>query len=366
MAAVDYPFYFDLEEGTSLLEPLPFDSNEDEASSSSSDHHNDDITAAGLEFSLSQIVLEELPPTPSLPLPTISTNCNSTKRRPRVSFQEAPTFIAVPSFACFPEDERRGLWYRPNEIERFRSSARDACRRLREDPAAFPEDVTRGLELRTSLDRQWRKHLARNCILKAQCKFGPDALQLATVAERCTALPREEALTQATRDYWAVYHPEWMTTDTTTDSSFSSTVAVFETEQEVSTEMPLPLPITQPEQPVVPTFTSTDSLLEQPLLWNPPLHQQLYAEEYVPTLKESSVQQQQQKHSSIQKKRPSLDLDPEEEDSSSSSSPESSPVPDEEDDELRIHDRITKRYRCTNAIEEEECLFADLDFEIDL
>lgn len=256
---IDYPakpLRFDLEE-SSLLEPLPFDYSD-----------------TGLEISLSSIMLD---------------TTTSKKRRRRVSFRDVADEIIVPSFACLAEPERRRLWYRRAEIEEFRSSARDACRRLRDNPRAYPEDSTRGLELRKSLDRQWRKHLARTCILEAQIRFpNIDAEHLARIAERCTEISREEALTQAARDYCAAYHPEWKSC--------------------------LPSP----------QSTDTEIVLQ------------------------CVSQQPQKQQRQWQKKRPCLDLDKENEDS---------------DD---VSDRTTKRYRTVNDDIEHECLFTDLDFEVDL
>jgi len=128
------------------------------------------------------------------------------KRLRRVSFQDHPTRVSVPSFACFPEAERRGLWYQPAEIDKFRTTARQACRVLRKNPYALPAEVTRGLELRTSQNRQMRKHLALACIVKAQRRYpNIDPLHLAAIADRCTALPRQEALLQGTRDFCDAY-----------------------------------------------------------------------------------------------------------------------------------------------------------------
>ena len=122
----------------------------------------------------------------------------------RVSFEDHHTEISVPSFACLGEADRRSLWYHSIEIDRFRSVARHTCRSLRKNPVAYFD--TRGLELRTSQDRQYRKHLALNCILKAQLRFPKiDPLHLAAIADRCTSLPRQEALAQGTRDFCDAY-----------------------------------------------------------------------------------------------------------------------------------------------------------------
>lgn len=137
-----------------------------------------------------------------------TTPLKSMKCPRRVSFEDRPIEISVPSFACLGEMERRSLWYRSVEIDNFRTVARHACRTLRKNPMAFPADITRGLELRTSQDRQYRKHLALNCILKAQLRFPKiDPLHLASIADRCTALPRQEAVAQGSRDFCDVYCP---------------------------------------------------------------------------------------------------------------------------------------------------------------
>lgn len=126
----------------------------------------------------------------------------------RVSFQEDPAEInLVQSFACLGEDERRGLWYLPGEIEHFRANARHACRALRKNPLAYSQDVTRGLELRTSLQRQWRKHLTLTCIVHAQVRHPHmDPFLLAEIAHDCTKDPRKEAIAQGKRDFFSAYY----------------------------------------------------------------------------------------------------------------------------------------------------------------
>ena len=126
----------------------------------------------------------------------------------RVCFQENPAEVnLVQSFACLGEDERRGLWYLPCEIEHFRTNARYACRTLRKNPLAYPQDVTRGLELRTSLERQWRKHLTLTCIVNAQVLHPQiDPFRLAEIAHDCTRHPRKEAIAQGKRDFLSAYY----------------------------------------------------------------------------------------------------------------------------------------------------------------
>jgi hypothetical protein len=179
-------------------EPLPFD-------------HPDYILEPEEEI---LNILVECPPSSSSSSSSTSTTTSqrSRKRTRHVSFEETPTaeIIQVPSFACLAEEQRRDLWYRQDEIEEFRAWARETCRKLREDPSAYSEEFTRGLELRASLDRQWRKSLALSCILKAQKRFPKiEPSHLAAIARRCTAIPREDAIQQATRDFCSVYYPDW-------------------------------------------------------------------------------------------------------------------------------------------------------------
>jgi len=124
----------------------------------------------------------------------------------QVSFEDEPAHvILVPSFAN-DEEQWCNLWYHPHEIEAMRSCVREACRLLRKDPLAFPPDITRGLELRTSLDRQWRKHITLACIVQAQTRY-PDisACHLAEIAHECTQQSCREATQQGIRDFSDAY-----------------------------------------------------------------------------------------------------------------------------------------------------------------
>ena len=167
----------------SLLEPLPLDAF---MSTSSSDL-------------LSGFMMDDI----------FSPIRKSKRQRRRVSFQEPPAEVkVVPSFACLGEAERRSIWYTPAEIEHFRSKARHACRALRKNPMAYPQESTRGLELRTSFERQWRKHLTLACIVKAQMRYPHiDPYHLAELAHDCNKRPRKEAVAQGMRDFCAVYYP---------------------------------------------------------------------------------------------------------------------------------------------------------------
>ena len=130
------------------------------------------------------------------------------QKRRRVCFQEDPAEVnLVQSFACLGEDERRGLWYLPGEIEHFRANARYTCRALRKNPLAYPQVVTRGLELRTSLERQWRKHITLTCIVNAQVLHPQiDPFRLAEIALDCSKDPRMEAIAQGKRDFLSAYY----------------------------------------------------------------------------------------------------------------------------------------------------------------
>jgi hypothetical protein len=205
-----------------------------------------------------------------------SNNKKTYHHRRHVSFQdqEPSKIITVPCFANLAEEERRDLWYRQVEIESFRSVARHACRRLRKDPDAYPADITRGLELRTSLDRQYRKHLARTCILKSQIRYPHiDPLHLAAIANRCTELPRQEALAQGARDYCEVYYPNNNNMDNNDNDSAS-----FRT-----TNTGEPIPTTEVNVDDTP-FHQSFSNSHHPINSNKRLPSMIFCESYVNTV----------------------------------------------------------------------------------
>lgn len=125
-------------------------------------------------------------------------------RRGRVSFHDTRMEVRVVSLACLSDELRKDIWYTPSDIEGMRTEARDLCRYLRVNPQACPEEHTRGLELRISLERQCRKQLTVQGVVEAQRRC-PDPAFLASLAERCSMVPKEMAIAQAQKDYCTVY-----------------------------------------------------------------------------------------------------------------------------------------------------------------
>ena len=125
-------------------------------------------------------------------------------RRTRVSFHDTRIEMRVVSLACLSDELRRDIWYSPADIETMRTEARDLCRFLRVNPRACPEEHTRGLELRISLERQCRKQMTVQGVVEAQRRCTDPAF-LASLAQRCSLLPKEMALAQAQKDYCTVY-----------------------------------------------------------------------------------------------------------------------------------------------------------------
>jgi len=122
----------------------------------------------------------------------------------RVSFHDKRMEVRIASLACLSDELRNDIWYSPSDIEGMRSEARDLCRFLRVNPEACPEEHTRGLELRISLERQCRKQMMVQGVVEAQ-RSCDDPCSLASLAQRCSIVPRDLALAQGQRDYSTAY-----------------------------------------------------------------------------------------------------------------------------------------------------------------
>ena len=125
-------------------------------------------------------------------------------RRHRVSFNRFASTTPVLSLKTLPWHIQDEIWYRTSDVEEFRSNARDLCRQLRQDSNVTTEDSVRGLEYRTSADRQTRKDLTIKCVLKAQTKTS-SARTLAYVYHKCNAWTVDAAKVAAASDYSAAY-----------------------------------------------------------------------------------------------------------------------------------------------------------------
>lgn len=139
---------------------------------------------------------------PAAPAEPLLKSAPANKRR--VQFSAEP--VVIPTASPLNElNDWSGVWYNLNDLEAFRNSARDQCRRLRSgaDTAGRPtlalDGTSRGLEQRCCLERQRRKYLATRCIVKAQSKLVGD--RLAELAAKCTTWAAELAVEEAARDY---------------------------------------------------------------------------------------------------------------------------------------------------------------------
>lgn len=124
---------------------------------------------------------------------------------PRVTFhQQGNQVHEIPTALSCIGGDRSQLWYNRMDIQGFRRNAQSLSLQLRQGSTV--DDYTRGLELRTSLQRQDRKQLVVKRILDAQDEDStPD--ELAIIAKEHSIWSRKLARAQAHKDYYAAYHP---------------------------------------------------------------------------------------------------------------------------------------------------------------
>jgi hypothetical protein len=130
---------------------------------------------------------------------------------PHVTFEQSKNAVHVieTALSCLGGDretDRSQLWYNRADIKEFRKEAAAISKRQREQPNSCRDECTRGLELRTSLERQERKQMIVRRILDAQDNDS-DASELAQIAQEHSIWSRKLALAQAHKDYYAAYHP---------------------------------------------------------------------------------------------------------------------------------------------------------------
>ena len=129
--------------------------------------------------------------------------------RHRVAFQETIREISIESLTSLSESDKNVLWYKDDEIEAFKETARDLCSEIRLG-LNTEERIVRGLELRLSQDRQRRKYLIIHAILRAQRRYQPK--QLSNICRKCSAWSKVVATIEAQRDYCELYEPERLLT----------------------------------------------------------------------------------------------------------------------------------------------------------
>ncbi|GKY99146.1 hypothetical protein MPSEU_000870100 [Mayamaea pseudoterrestris] len=157
----------------------------------------------------------------------------------------------IPTTAYDEDVNILSRWYQAEDLQVFRTEARELCRHMRqhvaselmsntlndngssssattssstsmstfsldkplpdqEDLSLTPENATsRGLELRSCLERQRRKYMANKYILKASQTL-LCATKLAKLCSKCTSWAKKLALEEGKRDYERVYETETM------------------------------------------------------------------------------------------------------------------------------------------------------------
>jgi hypothetical protein len=136
----------------------------------------------------------------------------SRKQNRYVHFRDTRTEISIESLACLSEMEKDELWFTDREIECFKARARALCVDLAGLGAAAivmdddDNENIRGLELRLCQERQKRKYMIVQAILRAQKRF-KDPKQLSYIARKCSVWSKTVAVIVAQRDYCALYQP---------------------------------------------------------------------------------------------------------------------------------------------------------------
>jgi hypothetical protein len=151
-----------------------------------------------------------LSPSPSSPSSkaTITLPIPRTRSRRDVSFRDTRTEIFVESLARLSEAERDQLWYNDTEIESFKARERQLCEDVK---LGLTKENTRGLELRLCHDRQRRKYMILQAVLRAQKRYR-DPKQLSNIARKCNGWSKTVAVIVAQRDYYDLYEPAKLAT----------------------------------------------------------------------------------------------------------------------------------------------------------
>jgi small-conductance mechanosensitive channel len=128
---------------------------------------------------------------------------------PHVTFRpEDEVHVVSTALSCLKSrQERHQMWYNKDDIKEFRREAQRLSKRFRDAPQSYvDDDHTRGLELRSSLQRQNRKQMIVKRILEAQQEASTPE-DLARIAQQHSEWARKLALAQAHKDYYSAYHP---------------------------------------------------------------------------------------------------------------------------------------------------------------
>lgn len=122
--------------------------------------------------------------------------------------------VAIESLALLSVSEKDHLWFTDYEIESFKVRARALCKDIKlgiTDDATSNEENIRGLELRLCQERQRRKYMILQAILRAQKRY-KDPKQLSNIARKCSVWSKAVAAIVAQRDYCCLYEPNRIAT----------------------------------------------------------------------------------------------------------------------------------------------------------
>jgi hypothetical protein len=162
-------------------------------------------------------------PIPLIELPTMMNTCKdenmmSPAAKPHKGVrwadeEKSEIPIKSPLEYLSSEQEWQSIWYDASDLERFRSEVRAICYNIRLQSRETLYNLARnsyfrGMEQRTSMERQRRKFLAIKCIVRGQAKLGGNALGLAALAQKCTAWASILAIEEASRDFIRAYADE--------------------------------------------------------------------------------------------------------------------------------------------------------------
>lgn len=126
--------------------------------------------------------------------------------RRNVHFLETRMEISIESLAALDEQEKSKLWFTEMEIESFKIAARALCDQIKHGGATMEGSNTRGLELRLCSERQRRKFMILQAIIKAQKRY-KEPKQLSNIARKCSVWSKAAAAIAAQRDYCELYDP---------------------------------------------------------------------------------------------------------------------------------------------------------------
>lgn len=178
------------------------------------------------------------PPPSPFPGHSQQATCMSPPRK--VHFQDTIIEVHIESLAALTDAEKEKLWFTETEIEGFKVKARALCEDIK--LGVTEEENTRGLELRLCQERQRRKFMILQAILRAQKRF-KDSKHLSNIARKCSVWSKAVAAILAQRDYCLLYEPARI-------SSVPAFPAMGDYPLPFKAKDPCTIPVKRPRSPV--------------------------------------------------------------------------------------------------------------------